>query len=714
MATLSFASCSSDEDLIQDSQAGTKAGAGTTFMALNISMPSTVASRAGEVDEADSSISSQYNYDSEDEYQAGTTELYVYSAPIDATAQTVVIPEDQYTLEDWCTVKLSSNADGYADISSVNSVVAQMSFTPTEDKEYYAFVLINRNGDYIPNPGEEITGSDGSKSYKYATFGQWRNQLIKAATNGMCLDQMVTEKKSDKTFSKFYMANALRKVVIEKDADGSYVEKDVTTETKTAADYRYLAHIDKSKIVNTASAAYTVGTAATIYVERGLAKLSVNTEPLANLTGSLAANNGKSFWMSEDAVKTASSWANIPTINNTSAAFNGSKVAFVGWTPDNVDQSTFLIHMLNYDPNYTTSTVSYTYGITANDFDQMAVGKGSKYFIGGSNRVNWAFTPRYNYSEKGRLADLYTEPYKVDRTDWAGGYPNIPFYNKDQQRYITENCQGYNQMYKSTTTRVIFKAYYLPNGWSTPETVIIYNGQNYTQSEFLALINSNLKDFVPSYEHSEEILGAPRRRASNPEVETAGQRFTLTADNIDLTKIIQKTTYEPTGNTRDAGMFTIDCFKGLDELGNIDEMVNMLNSAMNTSLGNGIQVYIDGVCYYVAYIRHFSDNLTNIQWSGKDSAPDTYTVNNNTVTAPYLQKHLGRYGIVRNHWYEFTITDVTMPGTTYIPKTPDPYIPDPDPDDPTPPDEPDDVLNTFFSCRINVMAWTKHEFNYSL
>lgn len=97
----------------------------------------------------------------------------------------------------------------------------------------------------------------------------------------------------------------------------------------------------------------------------------------------------------------------------------------------------------------------------------------------------------------------------------------------------------------------------------------------------------------------------------------------------------------------------------------------------DSRIGGNIKFYKGGVCYYYsAFIKHFGDDLTPFT-SGTYTAAD----------------HLGRYGVVRNNWYELNITKVTGPGS--------PEIPEPD-DEKTP-----DDTESWIRCAINVLSWAK-------
>lgn len=101
-----------------------------------------------------------------------------------------------------------------------------------------------------------------------------------------------------------------------------------------------------------------------------------------------------------------------------------------------------------------------------------------------------------------------------------------------------------------------------------------------------------------------------------------------------------------------------------------------------TAIGE-IRYYKDGECYYYTIpVKHF----TNITYTPGETISE--------------EKHLGRYGVVRNNWYEININSVSGPG--------EPVIPTPDPDKPV------DKQKGYIQCEINVLSWAKHSQNVDL
>ncbi|MBR2035692.1 MAG: Mfa1 fimbrilin C-terminal domain-containing protein, partial [Prevotella sp.] len=91
------------------------------------------------------------------------------------------------------------------------------------------------------------------------------------------------------------------------------------------------------------------------------------------------------------------------------------------------------------------------------------------------------------------------------------------------------------------------------------------------------------------------------------------------------------------------------------------------------------------ICYYEARIKHFGD--TSTPWSKGETVNDG------------AQKHEGRYGVVRNNWYELNVTGISAIGSAEIPTD--------EPTDPTNPDNPDDEQDQYIAFQINILSWAK-------
>lgn len=111
------------------------------------------------------------------------------------------------------------------------------------------------------------------------------------------------------------------------------------------------------------------------------------------------------------------------------------------------------------------------------------------------------------------------------------------------------------------------------------------------------------------------------------------------------------------------------------------------NADIIAAVNNGKKVsyYKGGVAYYPVMIRHFDEDQTPWTAEGKtESYPNT----DNKAEANWL----GRYGVLRNNWYEINVTGIKTIGSADVPDV-----------DGTP----DDPLESWISVEINVLSWAQ-------
>lgn len=165
-----------------------------------------------------------------------------------------------------------------------------------------------------------------------------------------------------------------------------------------------------------------------------------------------------------------------------------------------------------------------------------------------------------------------------------------------------------------------------------------------------------------------------------------------------------KATYFPT--VTEAGKITVSDVEFSDEAGavtfaklvltftptagGIPTTADVTDATVLTAIANNIKVveYKGGYSYYNILIKHFGDELT--PWN-----PSTKTTGISYPT-PNEANWLGRYGVLRNNWYDLDITDVSRLGAA----TPEELDVKNDP-------TPDDNLKSYISVKINVLSWAK-------
>lgn len=117
-----------------------------------------------------------------------------------------------------------------------------------------------------------------------------------------------------------------------------------------------------------------------------------------------------------------------------------------------------------------------------------------------------------------------------------------------------------------------------------------------------------------------------------------------------------------------------------------DAAVLKVFNTVYSNIGD-INIYKDGMAYYQIRVKHFGDDLT--PWNrgeAKVTTTDTYPVVNRDAN------YLGRYGILRNNWYELNVATVNRLGYPAIPPLTD---------------KPDDLLNEYISVIVNIQPWVK-------
>ena len=140
--------------------------------------------------------------------------------------------------------------------------------------------------------------------------------------------------------------------------------------------------------------------------------------------------------------------------------------------------------------------------------------------------------------------------------------------------------------------------------------------------------------------------------------------------------------------------------------------INTALSSAKEEINNEIivRVYTGGVMYYVARFKHFAgENATDQNdlapwksgesWETAPTTSDAYHVTADATKA--AQNYLGRYGMVRNNWYEVEITGFNKLGYPADPsgKVDNPFFDEPD--------TTDDSFEEVISTKIHVLSWAK-------
>ena len=218
--------------------------------------------------------------------------------------------------------------------------------------------------------------------------------------------------------------------------------------------------------------------------------------------------------------------------------------------------------------------------------------------------------------------------------------------------YCLENTMDYDHMWQRETTGIVFKMTYLFDADRDPETFY--------------------------------ILGDPA--TAEPE---SGDELVVSV-NTALGSASQTFTVALKDNPEGGYYSTVGDMQRLFKKNDGEELLENEALSLIVALSDQtIRVYENGATYYYASrIQHFGDYYCEI--------PNGYVED----VSGYGEEHLGRYGVVRNNWYEIVINSISGPGR---PTPPDPT----DPEDPDNPDTDDPKDDAFINCRINILSWAK-------
>lgn len=322
--------------------------------------------------------------------------------------------------------------------------------------------------------------------------------------------------------------------------------------------------------------------------------------------------------------------------------YAGDKVTFTGWALDVINKKEYPVR--KYDTQWNDWNAQNT---TIKRF------VATQYLDGTKLRTYWATDPNYDDDSMPVYTDGVVD--KSSSTDFNYIDENAVTTAMAAPAYCTENTFDVTHMKQGETTRVIVKAQYLPQ--TNREEGL--NASDFTKGTTWYRVGNSSKACNEG-RLKEKVLDAVKT------VTPGATAVNLVADKVQA------------GSQMDFSkdMFTVKVGTESDR-----DMSDAELTAVQSALGK-FTVFKNGICYYVARIRHFDDNQLGGAWNGYD-----YTTNANDDTR---KNFLGRYGIVRNNWYQLTINSVSAPGTPTIP---------------IPGDTPDDEQNYYLQTSVKILDW---------
>lgn len=313
--------------------------------------------------------------------------------------------------------------------------------------------------------------------------------------------------------------------------------------------------------------------------------------------------------------------------------YAGGKVEIKNWQLDVTNKSTFPVHQ--------TGTLKDSWAEIWNTprfYDQTSTA---------FKRVYWGVDPNYNNSDYQTLANCKTAFNMITKDKVVGEAGNA------HPQYCLENTFDLNNMKQGQTTRVVFKAVFTPKDFTTGQTfykignnTAIWDATKLAQQiKTVALTAMGITDAAEQNKYSVDL-------SKGTDISGKAGQHLVKAENITFTGEGTSKVTEP--------------------------IVNAINDKLGLSAETGISTYLNGEAYYIARIKHFNE-LT--PWE----AGQAYNSNNAAF--------LGRYGVLRNNWYELSVNKVSGLGYPDVPEVK--------------PTVPDDENDQYINVEVKILSWAK-------
>ena len=637
-ATMAMAACSDSLDESSNTGQGPLTGEGYVKVAINMPSTSGNSTRSGDSDAADSDVSLE---DGEaNEYNVNNAILAFFKCSktlTDGTPETKATFVKAYALG---TADLVTS--GSAETPQVTEQVSVITEAPkvADDEQLYVLAILNYDSSILEVKADgvlEVANTDLTAGT--STLSALQSKISTTTTPNDGFVYKFTGGSTTSNRNQFTMTNA------------PLSDKAGTSSTIANAKAYTLVPVT----VYDTKAQATNGDVAKIYVERVVAK--------ATLT--LGANN-----------KVADKDAQIKVTDADGTTPTGDIVEITGWYLNVTNNSTKLVRDVT---NFKSTTGGWLYtdgsnGNVAERFAGTRAIQNASFGVAGVSdyyRIYWA--QDCNYVDTGTDATVVATDFTTYSTYYIDDDGNVqstslswtPSWNDlGKACYCLENTMDFSQQMDDRTTGVLIKTDYYTffqgDASGKPQKRSFFvcgtSATKYPEQKVGGGSTSGGTDAFVDY-----VMGEADKLITTDSYKFKGSGLTIKT-------ALSSGTYT---NVTDVFDFTATG----DEL-------TAQQTAVGAVVGGRISYYKDGENYYYSsLIRHFSDDEgVDVPTSGVASASD------------YTLKHLGRYGVVRNNWYEIEINSVSGPGDPAIVK----------PDGGT-----DDEAEGYINCTINVLSWAK-------
>lgn len=339
------------------------------------------------------------------------------------------------------------------------------------------------------------------------------------------------------------------------------------------------------------------------------------------------------------------------------------------WDLDVTNKKSYFVHNMTGVNN--TLFTNYTVNKVAIPKKYRFVGESPVRDTDLKYRTYWGVDPNY---------DTYKDEFETKAAD-ADIDGEL---GAEKPQYCFENTFNVGNQNQDQTTRAIVKVK-LNNG----NDFYVFNGDKSKLYSFDGCVK-RIKGDIANLKNVHDWIVANLK---------AGETYDITA-NATVTLKNVATTYSPDARVK-VETFTVKIPAAQTKTGAADVTYTLAANDvadLNAALKNNVTKYEGGIAYYPIRIKHFGNELT--PWNNyhetenasghQAKAGDVYgwTDNQDKATASFL----GRYGVLRNNWYELEVSSITGIGEPRVPQVTS---------------DPDDEMKQFISVNINILSWAK-------
>ena len=387
---------------------------------------------------------------------------------------------------------------------------------------------------------------------------------------------------------------------------------------------------------------------------------SVNVKTLVNLDGKIKESESAAkgapaqIFVERGVAKVTMQNKSTPAIVDGSKKSDGTSTVdfkIISWALDNTNKKTYLVRSTDGFGDWAK--------LASNSTSVLA----DKYRFVGSNAVATGLYRTYFAKDANYTAPENENAITAKDLVTSATPSFVSTFGDENPIYCFENTFDVASQLDKFTTRVLIKAELNSN-----KTFYVINGDENTIYTDTEVKNEIKKYYLIENEawikaNVTVAPGKPKVDGNDLDVEISDA-----AGQVSITSITFKT--GATGVTIDPSATVPNNYADvMKRIGTIDE-------------------YKDGESYYFVRIKHFGDDLT--PWKNNETPlPSTSSV---YPTDNQAGNYLGRYGVLRNNWYDISVTGVKGLGSATVP-------------DVTP--NTDDELKSYIAVKINVLSWAK-------